>query len=327
MAFIKKRGGFTLIELLVVIAIIAILAAILFPVFAQAKLAAKRSASLSNLKQIALGEIMYQSDFDDYFVLSAQDYADSSCPLSGNCLDNLASPTLLWPDLLIPYIKTLTIFIDPGTGDPNGYFATSGANSIIQNWGNDAEYGYNYQFLSPIQQTSNSGDEATGHMYGLGRSTSSSVHPSATVMFSTAQGFASATRAADQFSTPDDDWASPPGALQYTLTAVDRVVMTSSACLEGTAPMWTCGWVNNTPPGYGGPVSANVRVFSPYNGGNFAWVDGHVKSMTAGAIAAGTDFASSTPAGGSTAFGTTGTVINDVDKYLWTLDGTLRDLQ
>jgi prepilin-type N-terminal cleavage/methylation domain-containing protein len=61
------KKAFTLIELLVVIAIIAILAAILFPVFAQAKLAAKKTVDLSNQKQIGLAAIMYANDNDDYF--------------------------------------------------------------------------------------------------------------------------------------------------------------------------------------------------------------------------------------------------------------------
>jgi prepilin-type N-terminal cleavage/methylation domain-containing protein/prepilin-type processing-associated H-X9-DG protein len=61
-------GAFTLIELLVVIAIIAILAAILFPVFAQAKLAAKKTVSLSNIKQIDLAAQMYANDYDDIMV-------------------------------------------------------------------------------------------------------------------------------------------------------------------------------------------------------------------------------------------------------------------
>src|SRR5579862_3318675 len=146
-------------------------------------------------------------------------------------------------------------------------------------------------------------------------------------MFSTAQGYASATSAAYQFLTPDDDWASPPGALQYTLPALDRVVITSPGCYWGTAPMWTCGWVNLTPPGFGGPITATVRVLQPYTVGNFAWVDGHAKALGAGAIAAGTDFATSTPSDGPTVFGTTGAEITDVDKYLWTLDGTLKDIQ
>ena len=62
-----KNKAFTLIELLVVIAIIAILAAILFPVFAQAKTAAKGAADLSNMKQMALGTVMYSGDNDDLF--------------------------------------------------------------------------------------------------------------------------------------------------------------------------------------------------------------------------------------------------------------------
>src|SRR5271157_986880 len=61
------KRAFTLIELLVVIAIIAILAAILFPVFAQAKLAAKKTSSLSNVKQLSLANVMYSNDNDDLF--------------------------------------------------------------------------------------------------------------------------------------------------------------------------------------------------------------------------------------------------------------------
>src|SRR6266700_1648862 len=61
----KHKKAFTLIELLVVIAIIAILAAILFPVFAQAKAAAKRTGDLSNLKQIGTASFIYANDYDD----------------------------------------------------------------------------------------------------------------------------------------------------------------------------------------------------------------------------------------------------------------------
>jgi prepilin-type N-terminal cleavage/methylation domain-containing protein len=63
--FARARKGFTLIELLVVIAIIAILAAILFPVFAQAREAARKSTCTSNLKQVALGALMYAQDYDE----------------------------------------------------------------------------------------------------------------------------------------------------------------------------------------------------------------------------------------------------------------------
>lgn len=69
----RQHRAFTLIELLVVIAIIAILAAILFPVFAQARLAAKKTTALSAVKQIGLGSVMYANDFDDRFVPVAVD--------------------------------------------------------------------------------------------------------------------------------------------------------------------------------------------------------------------------------------------------------------
>src|ERR1051325_11043974 len=93
-----KRRGFTLIELLVVIAIIAILAAILFPVSAQAKAAAKRTADLSNLKQLGLAMHMYSSDYDDVLPLG----------LGPAWTDNMS-----WPISTPPYVKNMGIYRSP----------------------------------------------------------------------------------------------------------------------------------------------------------------------------------------------------------------------
>jgi prepilin-type N-terminal cleavage/methylation domain-containing protein/prepilin-type processing-associated H-X9-DG protein len=101
--FSRARGfGFTLIELLVVIAIIAILAAILFPVFAQAKSAAKKTACLNNNKQIGTALMMYAGDADDRFPTWSEYwymyYAD-------NANRGLDTSDRYWDAKLLPYVK------------------------------------------------------------------------------------------------------------------------------------------------------------------------------------------------------------------------------
>ena len=99
-----KHRGFTLIELLVVIAIIAILAAILFPVFAQAKEAAKKAQSLSNIKQLGLGTLMYTTDFDDRLSFSFSfSHEDTGCNGPGWWnLSNFQG----WTGFIYPYVKS-----------------------------------------------------------------------------------------------------------------------------------------------------------------------------------------------------------------------------
>jgi prepilin-type N-terminal cleavage/methylation domain-containing protein len=94
------RKAFTLIELLVVIAIIAILAAILFPVFAQAKAAAKKTAALSNAKQIGTSSMMYATDHDDLFPSVYDNSAGNTSPNCGG--DPICT--------MYPYIKNLQIW-------------------------------------------------------------------------------------------------------------------------------------------------------------------------------------------------------------------------
>jgi prepilin-type N-terminal cleavage/methylation domain-containing protein/prepilin-type processing-associated H-X9-DG protein len=87
----RNKKAFTLIELLVVIAIIAILAAILFPVFAQAREKARAIACVSNEKQISLGVLMYVQDYDEIFPLSQYNLPDGT--------------GVLWQNIIYPYIK------------------------------------------------------------------------------------------------------------------------------------------------------------------------------------------------------------------------------
>ncbi len=104
-----KRSGFTLIELLVVIAIIAILAAILFPVFAQAREKARTISCLSNTKQMGLAVMMYVQDYDETFF---------SQPWPGGCPDDgygaqTGQPMEHWAVLINPYVKNAGIFKCP----------------------------------------------------------------------------------------------------------------------------------------------------------------------------------------------------------------------
>lgn len=103
----NKKSAFTLIELLVVIAIIAILAAILFPVFTQAKMAAKKTACLSNSKQIGLGLTMYLADNEDTYC-PAYIYGN---PNASGSLD--ATGIIHWSGVTAPYIKSYGLFISP----------------------------------------------------------------------------------------------------------------------------------------------------------------------------------------------------------------------
>lgn len=156
---INPRKAFTLIELLVVIAIIAILAAILFPVFAQAKLAAKKTAALSSAKQEGLAVVMYSNDFDDQSPVSifgptwysspgtlnpnrgqdpfaggfgdsgaaGQDNYCSASPDSDTangdgCLYGWKDPyaAINWANEIYPYVKSIGLYESPITNAPAG---------------------------------------------------------------------------------------------------------------------------------------------------------------------------------------------------------------
>jgi prepilin-type N-terminal cleavage/methylation domain-containing protein/prepilin-type processing-associated H-X9-DG protein len=122
------RKGFTLIELLIVIAIIALLAAILFPVFSRARESARRSSCASNLKQIGLGFMQYAQDYDEqlpedqpgtiYVSTSTQQQIASCSTSSGS--SPLSCVRWYWPDLIFPYVKSAEIFNDPS--QVNQYF-------------------------------------------------------------------------------------------------------------------------------------------------------------------------------------------------------------
>ena len=142
----RSPSGFTLIELLVVIAIIAILAAILLPVFASARERARQTSCANNLKQCGLAIIQYEQDFDETFP-TAYRYTDlSSSPTSNSFVKNnwcdgySGKTTQMWMDDVAPYIKSTQVYYcpdgPPGNGETNwgggnncGYSATDPRNT------------------------------------------------------------------------------------------------------------------------------------------------------------------------------------------------------
>jgi prepilin-type N-terminal cleavage/methylation domain-containing protein len=125
----RKGRAFTLIELLVVIAIIAILAAILFPVFAQARENARKSQCLSNMRQISNSILMYVQDYDEKFPLNRYNMRGSKVDAT-------------WREAVLPYTKNIDIFRDPS--NPNAKVDTSC-------WGSPVvpkSYAYNGNFFN-----------------------------------------------------------------------------------------------------------------------------------------------------------------------------------
>jgi len=163
------KKGFTLIELLVVIAIIAILAAILFPVFAKAKDAAKKTQSLSNTKQMGTASMIYLQDYDDAFYphrfnckdgngnfVNCSEYFDGN----GNkkpeaqMLQAGALQRYYWVYILQPYTKNFGVFKSPSNGTA---FIPGDASAPLCNasgctgngYGGQNSYGHNDAWLSP----------------------------------------------------------------------------------------------------------------------------------------------------------------------------------
>ncbi|MCC7492806.1 MAG: DUF1559 domain-containing protein [Fimbriimonadaceae bacterium] len=118
----RFTGGFTLIELLVVIAIIAILAAILFPVFAKAREKARQSSCASNLKQIGLASLQYTQDYDESFAIGTHTggYAAYVVPGTG------AQSGATFATSVQPYIKNLQSYACPSSRDLQFYSGVPG---------------------------------------------------------------------------------------------------------------------------------------------------------------------------------------------------------
>jgi len=158
-----KRRGFTLIELLVVIAIIAILAAILFPVFAKAREAARKATCQSNLKQIGLALRMYTSDFDEQLPNNPFDPANTA-----NCANETTRSMYRgWiSNALMPYAKNTGIWACPSYAGTN---ANTESNVICGAFPNANpqvyKVGYCYNYMGVSRNPGDTGNNMPGIAY------------------------------------------------------------------------------------------------------------------------------------------------------------------
>jgi prepilin-type N-terminal cleavage/methylation domain-containing protein len=311
----NTRRAFTLIELLVVIAIIAILAAILFPVFAQAKLAAKNTAALSNTKQQVLAVLMYQNDYDDAFPIGT---SWSATP-NGTQLGWAGGPYFsTWAWQIAPYIKTGQIFQDPT--------AASLPPSMTPAINFDTFYtgfGYNFTFLSPILGSS-------GGQYFTSTTSSQAQNAAATVMIT--------SKWVNQDNTTGYIWGTGfPSVSGGTLHGAQGMLADPASQVPGCD--WTIGWcltdwgaggfydtvadggIMNLPLPEGRLTGGDAFRYS--HNVTCGWVDGHAKTQTYDQLGTGTGFIYSAAKG---AAGSNGHFnITSASSYLWSLSKSCAD--
>ena len=257
----KQRpcSGFTLIELLVVIAIIAILAAILFPVFAQAREKARQSACLSNLKQINVALLMYAQDNDETMC------GDIHLPPINGGMDN----TFSFDRQLAPYIKNDAVYACPSDTIPR-------YNSDVWDGfykGKLLKRSYSITNILQTVEGAARGEKPDKNSGVIGRSLAQIAQPAETVAFAEAWGTwtmddktignDSVLASGSGSTLLDCDAWKLPGRPKPSSAAGDNF----AACSDFTA-------ADHTPPkGHSGQ-------------GNYALADGHVKSLTWGAARA-----------------------------------------
>jgi prepilin-type N-terminal cleavage/methylation domain-containing protein len=288
-SFSSKRNSnqaFTLIELLVVIAIIAILAAILFPVFAQAKVAAKGAASLSNAKQTALATIMYSADVDDYQVTHAN-MNDATAP---------ADNSRPWGQLLLPYMKSANLFQDPLS---TPYVST--LTNQNDNYTYYTQFAYVYQVHAPVIYTGTAWISTPSSQTTLGA-------PANTVLLVTNHKYA-------ENGTTNWTFGAGIGLRTAVVVGVPRCETTGytlnpqAICGPGLHS-WGIGsydsWTNTDIN-----IGALTAGVSARKAGQTVacFADGHAAMMAPARLAQGTNFS---PTQNQTAL-----VINDVNKYMW----------
>lgn len=234
-----SKKAFTLIELLVVIAIIAILAAILFPVFAQAREKARQTSCLSNHKQLALAALAYTSDYDEKFPIvgSAEDPYGSS-GTAYTVLEGVKNSKNEaydgWSLVMLPYIKSRALFLCPSM--PHEF---QGANACAKYDGKPITNNYSYNWLLGSDDSYGSAGDG------------------------------------DYGTSPDGStrWDTPRTLAEIARPA-NVIIFQHSNSLQPYGNDWGCSYVTIETPDFINKI--RMRVLHA-NGDNLSFADGHAK--------------------------------------------------
>jgi len=277
----RKRPGFTLIELLVVIAIIAILAAILFPVFAGVRERAKMTSCASNAKNIGTAVMQYHQSYDDYNPI----FFTNGPPRSS------------WVGQIQPYAKSFVMFKCPNMPDATdaqgrSIWTTPGF-AVVDNLSLWEGYAWNVDYMNFSADCS---DFDVNGRSGPPINMSRVQRPAETIM---AYGCALAP-GSGSFAGSNSLYPPYGGYFFGTSPAIET---TPEGCAFANS-----GWGQGS---FNGPYGGWEQPRHQDQGGNGLFCDGHVRTMTAGQAAAGTNW--------NPNLRNTQIVVKDRNQYLWDL--------
>jgi prepilin-type N-terminal cleavage/methylation domain-containing protein/prepilin-type processing-associated H-X9-DG protein len=302
MSVTRNRSAFTLIELLVVIAIIAILAAILFPVFAQAREKARATACLSNMKQVGLGLAMYTQDYDETLPYSVNFCNEARIPNPLNPNDAPGGSEgigrrPMWHAVIQPYMKSWELYSCPSDA------GVKDTTNLVNKY-HYISYGYNYGYLGDYTSVTCANGQST--VIFMGQSLAAIAKPADTIAVIDNSGRHAGTRSGSGYFLMGS-CVNPPDT-----EPSERVFFAEDGG-------WGAGCRNYHGFAAGNKWDQTGGVEFRHNeGSNVNFVDGHAKFYKAGGLADGY----SNTGGVGTSWSPNGPCVpplgvTDYSKYKW----------